>query len=264
MLCHNFRAYGKCSKLTNNRGFCTLMIWTPRDYQEPVFTRIAAGVLRQFLAWHRRAGKDVTALQVARREMDRVPGTYWHLFPIQAQARRAIWLGMDNDGNRYLDQAFPLEWRKRTIDHMTTIESHKGSIWQMAGSDKFHELVGANVRGVIFSEWSRANALAWEYIRPMLVENGGWAMFITTFYGRNHAWKMAQANMANPRWYVDIRDITQTHRHDGSPVVTLEDVQKEREDGMPEPLIQQEFYCNPSAAAEHAYFGEFMPQALAA
>ena len=48
--------------------------------------------------WHRRAGKDSCALNLTARDMFRRVGTYWHLFPEQAQARRAIWNGIDRAG----------------------------------------------------------------------------------------------------------------------------------------------------------------------
>ena len=59
-------------------------------------------------------------------------------------------------------------------------------IWQMAGSDNFDSLVGSNPVGVVFSEWALSHPDAWEYLRPILVENDGWALFIYTPRGRNH------------------------------------------------------------------------------
>src|SRR3954453_16142800 len=58
------------------------------------------------------------------------------------------------------------------------IETVNGSIWQMAGSDNFDSLVGSNPVGVVFSEWALSHPDAWECLRPILVENEGWALFI--------------------------------------------------------------------------------------
>ena len=44
--------------------------------------------------------------------------------------------------------------------------------------------------GIVYSEWALANPSAWAYHRPMLEENDGWALFITTPRGRNHAQAM--------------------------------------------------------------------------
>jgi phage terminase large subunit len=49
----------------------------------------------------------------------------------------------------------------------------------------------------VFSEWALSNPQAWSLIRPILLENNGWALFITTPRGRNHAHRMFE--MANKR-----------------------------------------------------------------
>lgn len=105
-----------------------------------------------------------------------------------AGARRAIWNGIDHRGRRIIDQFLPPEVRARTSAQEMLIEAANGSIWQMAGSDNFDSLVGSNPVGVVFSEWALAHPDAWEYIRPILVENGGWALFIYTPRGRNHGY----------------------------------------------------------------------------
>jgi phage terminase large subunit len=65
-----------------------------------------------------------------------------------------------------------------------------GSTWQVIGSDNYDALVGSPPVGVVFSEWALSNPQAWSLIRPILAENGGWAIFITTPRGRNHAHRM--------------------------------------------------------------------------
>ena len=46
-------------------------------------------------------------------------------------------------------------------------------------------------RGVLRVRPSQPQS-AWGYIRPMIEENNGWAVFITTPRGRNHALDMAK------------------------------------------------------------------------
>ena len=111
---------------------------------------------RGAVVWHRRAGKDSTALNMTAVDMMTRVGTYWHLFPEQAQARRAIWNGIDRQGRRIIDQVFPEALRKRTSSQEMLIELKNGSIWQMAGSDNYDSLVGSNPIGVVFSEWPLA------------------------------------------------------------------------------------------------------------
>lgn len=218
-------------------------------HQRSVVDEYRTGVRRFFLAWHRRAGKDVFGLDFGRERSQERIGSYWHLFPFHVQARRAIWKGIDaRTGERFIDRAFPESMREHTNDTEMSITFKNGSTWQMLGSDNYDRLVGANPAGVLFSEFALCDPAAWDYIRPILVENKGWAGFITTFRGRNHAWRMYTALKGNPSWYVDLRTIADTCRNDGSPIVTAADVEKEIAEGMSRTLAQQEFYCDPDAA----------------
>jgi hypothetical protein len=214
-------------------------------------------VMRFFLAWHRRAGKDVFGLDFGRERLLERVGSYWHLFPYHIQARRAIWKGIDaKNGERFIDRAFPEAMREHTNDTEMSITFKNGSTWQMLGSDNYDRLVGANPAGVVFSEYALCDPAAWDYIRPILVENKGWAMFITTFRARNHAWRMYETLRSNPNWYVDLRTINDTCRNDGKPIVTAADVEKEIKEGMSRSLAQQEFYCDPDAANTGTIFGK--------
>jgi hypothetical protein len=85
-----------------------------------------------------------------------------------------------------------------------------GSTWQVVGTDRFDSLVGAGPVGYVGSEHALANPSAWGYIRPMLEENNGWAMFITTPRGRNHAKTMYDMARENQRWFAEISNIHKT------------------------------------------------------
>lgn len=221
-------------------------------------------IMRFFLAWHRRAGKDVFGLDFARERSQERVGSYWHLFPFHVQARRAIWKGIDaRTGERFIDRAFPEAMRESVNDTEMSITFKNGSMWQMLGSDNYDRLVGANPAGALFSEWALCDPASWDYIRPILVENKGWAMFITTFRARNHAFRMYQSLKGNPNWYLDLRTIADTCRNDGSPIVTPEDVEKEIAEGMSRSLAQQEFYCDPDAANTGTIFGKQYSRLLA-
>ena len=233
-------------------------VWKPLDlysHQSDVIKAYRKQYLRYFLAWHRRAGKDVFALDFARERAYERVGTYWHLFPFHVQARRAIWKGIDaRTGERFIDRAFPRQIRKDVSDSEMSITLDNGSVWQMLGSDNYDRHIGANPCGLIFSEWALCDPAAWEYLRPILLENKGWAMFITTFRGTNHAFRMYESVRENSDWYCDLRTIDHTHRHDGSPIITAEDVEKEIAEGMDAALARQEFYCDPQAATSGAIF----------
>jgi hypothetical protein len=232
--------------------------WTPRPYQLPALQAFEEGKRRQIHIWHRRAGKDAFSLNLEAIECHKEVGTYWHLFPEQAQARKAIWNGINNDGIRIIDQVFPLAIRENTRDQEMQLVLKSGSIWQMAGSDRYNSLVGSNVKGVIFSEWALCNPAAWDYIRPILRENGGWAIFITTYRGKNHAYRMYNRLKANDDWFCSLLTVDDTTDHDGNRILTDEDIQAERDEGMTEGMIDQEYYCSPNAAHGGSYWAKEM------
>ncbi len=194
--------------------------------------------------WHRRAGKDSCALNLTARDMFKRVGTYWHLFPEQTQARRAIWNGIDGEGKRIIDRFLPPEVRARKSDQEMLIEAVNGSIWQMAGSDNYDSLVGSNPVGVVFSEWSLANPEAWEYIRPILVENNGWALFIYTPRGRTHGYATFTHALSSDDWFSERLGI------DDTGLVTPEQIAAERAAGMSEAKIRQEFFCSFEAESD--------------
>ena len=117
--------------------------WTPREYQKPAWNYLQNGGRRAFLLWHRRAGKDDLSLRFTCEALQRRPGSYWHLLPIQEQARRAIWRAVDpHKGKRRIDIAFPPVLREKTLDQEMLIQFKNGSTWQVLGSDNFNSLVG--------------------------------------------------------------------------------------------------------------------------
>jgi hypothetical protein len=230
--------------------------WAPRPHQIGLFKAYDAGTKRFCVVWHRRAGKDSTVLKLSAKAMLERVGTYWHLFPYQTQARKAIWNGIDSQGRKILDQVFPQEIRKRTSSQEMLIELVNGSTWQLAGSDNYDSLVGSNPVGVVFSEWSLCDPNAWAYIRPILAENDGWASFIYTPRGKNHGYSLYNMARKSDDWYCENLTVNDTKREDGSPVITHEIIDQERAEGMEEALIQQEFYGSFESQIAGAYYAD--------
>lgn len=161
--------------------------------------------------WHRRAGKDDVLLHRTAIAAFERPASYWTMLPEYAQARKALWAAVNpHTGKRRIDEAFPQELRESTNEQEMFIRFVNGATWQLVGSDRYNSLVGAGIAGATFSEWALANPSAWAYIRPMLEENNGWAAFITTPRGRNHAHSMMEMAKANPRWFAQSLSIHDT------------------------------------------------------
>jgi len=209
---------------------------------------------RACAVWHRRCGKDSASLQMLAIASQIRVGTYWHMLPTLQQARRVVWDGIDKEGRRMIDQAFPKDMRKATNNSEMKIEFKNGSIWQCVGSDNYDSLVGTNPIGVVFSEYSIADPRAWDFIRPILAENDGFAVFIYTPRGKNHGHTLYEMAKDNPKWYAEILTIDETRRDDGSPVISQEAYEEEINAGMDPQLAQQEYYCSFDAGLFGAYY----------
>lgn len=228
----------------------------PRPYQRRFMSYFDAGGKRAVWVVHRRGGKDLTALHQTVKMMLERRGVYWHVFPTSEQARKAIWEGFTKDGKRIMDMVFPRDIRKSPRGFLPNaemiVELRNGSIWRLIGSDKI-EVVGAGPVGVVFSEYALAKPTAWNMIRPMLRENGGWAAFITTPRGNNHAKKLYDMAGKEPGWFRDLQTLHDTRAYD--PEATIAE---ERAEGMPEALIRQEYLCDWSAALVGSVWGDLL------
>ena len=230
--------------------------WEARDYQVPVWNYLKQGGRRAVVVWHRRAGKDVLALNWTACAASQRPGTYWHMLPEAAQGRKVIWEGIDRDGRRMIDQAFPKAIRAgRPNESEMRLRLVNGSVWQVVGSDNYDALVGANPIGVVFSEFSLANPAAWNYLRPILAENGGWALFVFTPRGENHAFDLYEMARGLPGWFAERLTV------DDTQAINEAVIEEERRSGMPEALVQQEYFCSFSAALVGSYFGALLEAA---
>lgn len=237
--------------------------WQPRPKQRRLWKYLEQGGKRAVAVWHRRFGKDDVSLHwTAVAAMQRV-GTYWHLLPEAAQARKAIWDAVNpHTGKRRIDEAFPAEIRETTKDHEMFIRFKNGSTWQVVGSDNYNSLVGSPPIGVVFSEWSLANPAAWAYLLPILTENGGWAIFIYTPRGANHGKRTYESAKERPGWFAEILTVDDTNALTADALaealVGYQDLYGQDEGDA---FFQQEFYCSFSGAILGSIFGKEVEKA---
>jgi phage terminase large subunit len=240
--------------------------WKPRPYQFNAWDALQSGKKRLALAWHRRSGKDELALHwTAVSSVERI-GPYWHMLPMASQARKAIWDAVNpHTGRRRIDEAFPLAMRASTRDQDMFIRFVNGSTWQVVGSDNYNALVGSPPVGIVFSEYALADPSAWALLRPILAENKGWALFISTTRGRNHFQRLVEYARANPTdWYGETLTVEDTK------AIPMEVIDQERRELTAErgpseakAIIAQEYYCDADASIPGAYYGELMGRAEA-
>lgn len=232
--------------------------WSPRKYQMPLWSYLERGGKRAISIAHRRWGKDDVAMHHACLAAHKRPATYWHMLPQASQADKAIWSAVNpHTGKRRIDEAFPKELRARTLENDMMIQLRCGATWQVVGSDNFNSLVGAPPAGVVFSEFAIANPYSWAYLKPILDENDGWAVFITTPRGRNHAHKMLEHARSTPGWFGEVSGVTQTGRFSAAQLheQKMEYIKLFGEEAG-EAMFMQEMMCSFDAAILGAYYGK--------
>ena len=177
------------------------------------------------------------------------------MLPAYSQGRKAIWTAVNpHTGKRRIDEAFPPEIGANTNEQEMFIRFKTGATWQVLGSDRYDAAVGSPQAGITFSEWALSNPAAWAYLAPILIENNGWALFITTARGRNHAKSKTRRD-----WFSEVLPVNVTG------AMSEEAVEQQRleytgifRQEAADALIDQEYYCSFEAAILGAYWGKEM------
>jgi len=258
----------------DSEGITLPYLYQARAYQVPVWDAffpdiklnpLAEAVKRIVLVWHRRAGKDKTCVNLLISKMVERKGYYLYLLPKQTQARKVIWKGIGKEqkdpktgeiipGVKFLDH-FPEALIANVNNTEMTVEFINGSICQLGGSDSYDAMMGTNPIGIVFSEYSLQNPMAWDYFRPILAENDGWAIFEYTPRGKNHGYHMNEqaktlAKKDGSGWFQQLLTVTDTK------AIPLAAVEAESDAGMSDEMIQQEFYCSFDAYNKGSIFGK--------
>ncbi len=186
------------------------------------------------------------------------------MLPEAEQARKAIWRAVNSHtGKRRIDEAFPPEIRSQTLENEMFIKFVNGSTFQVVGSDNYNAYMGSSPVGVTFSEYALGDPGAWGYIRPILLENNGWASFITTPRGNNHAKALFDLAKANPKeWFAEISPAESTGVFTSAQLATekAELVAQYGED-LGRAIFEQEYLCSFSAATLGALYASAIERA---
>lgn len=245
--------------------------FTSRDYQDVYMDYYDRGGRNGIWVWHRRAGKDLTALHQTCKMAMKTVGMYWHCLPSYAQARKAIWNNFNNStGERMISSVFPSVIVNSPKEYRPQgemlLELLNGSMVQIIGSDAIDNIVGASPRHVTFSEFALCKPNSYDLIRPMLRESNGSVAFITTPRGKNHAWKILEMAKKTKGWAWDIRTLHQTgawknwRRDDTGELFqsAQEVIEAEIAAGMAPELARQEYECDFEAALVGSIYGDLM------
>lgn len=248
--------------------------YVPRDYQLPAWCAMGEELKykRGLFLWPRRAGKDLTALNItAKHAIQGRVGNYYYFLPTYAQGEKVIWDGKNKDGSPFLSvfPGYPYTKSEDPNSYITAIDKRKmkihlenGSMFQVVGAAEEDNVVGTNPVGCVFSEYSIMSPKFYAYIEPILRENEGWSIFTYTMRGLNHGWRLYETNKDNPEWFVEFRT-AESVIHNGKRIITDADIDQVRRSGtMSEDMIRQEFFNDPYASNVGAYYSIQMREAM--
>lgn len=227
--------------------------FSARDYQIPFIESFFKGTKRLLAIWPRRSGKDIVGFNlIFRAALTRV-GTYFYVFPTFSSGRRILWDAIANDGTRILD-FIPPELLEGKNEQQMRIRLINGSVIQIVGSDNYdNSLVGTNAKGMVFSEYALQDERAYQFSRPILTANDGFAMFLSTPRGKNHLWTMYNIAKESPDWFVSKLTVEDTNH------IPLWEIEKEKASGeMSDDLIAQEYYTSFDMGVEGSYYAKYL------
>ena len=192
------------------------------------------------------------------------PATIWHMLPQIAMAQDG---NLDSRQSAHRQAA---DWMKHFLTAIRETRTKRKclSVSRTAAHGKSSAQTTTTPSSVLhplascFSEWSRANPASWAYLAPILVENNGWALFITTPLGNNHAKAMYDMARNDPAWFAEISTVADTQ------AISHEAVEAQRReyhalfgDAAGDALIEQEYYCSFSSVIPGSYYAKEMTEA---
>lgn len=235
--------------------------FTPRDYQLDILKAIDSGCNRIFMRWTRRAGKDLLCWNVMIKKAFERVGNYYYVFPTYSQGKKALWEGKTKDQIKYLDCIPQCLIKGRPNSNEMKIELVNGSTIRIVGSDDIDALRGAGPCGVVFSEYAFQRSDVWEVMRPMLLENNGWAIFNSTPAGKNHMYDLEMAIISSPDWFISEVQALWPDLPNYYALVSQEQLDEERRTGMTEERIEAEYGVSYMAGQKGAYYMDCITQA---
>lgn len=217
------------------------------------------GYKRILLERPRRSGKEVESWNLLIQGAITEPGLYMIVYPTNVRARAILWDGSilmpDGRSVKFLDMI-----PKRLISGLPNnqemkIKLNNGSILWVVGSDiDPDKLRGTNPRGIVYAEFAFQDPRVFYIMLPVLRQNGGWLIGQSTYDGMNHFYQMVQSNKSDPLWYCREDSIETLVDENGERYITDEMIEEDRRAGMPEYLIQQEYYGIVQVNQETKYF----------
>lgn len=170
---------------------------------------------------------------------------YYYVAPTYGAAKKIAW--------DYLKEATKMFPGVQTNESELRVDIPRGEDIlrvQLLGAESPGNLKGIYADGVVFDEYAESDPVVWtEVFRPALSDRLGWAIFIFTPKGANHAhelYRMARADQTG-EWFVAL------FRASDTKIIPQKELDSARA-FMSEEMYQQEYECDFTAALVGAYY----------
>ena len=227
--------------------------YVPRPHQSWIHRN-----LKRFnvLPCHRRFGKTYLAVnEIVDRGLrcTRKNPRYYYVAPTYSSAKRIAW--------EYVKDATRVFPGVTTNESELRVDIPRGDDYiriQLLGAENPGNLKGVYADGVIFDEYAETDPVVWkEVFRPALSDRLGWAIFIFTPKGANHAhelYRMARQDTSG-EWFAALFKASDTK------VIPQKELDAARH-FMGEDMYQQEYEVDFTAALVGAYYKHEMGMML--
>lgn len=207
---------------------------------------------------HRRGGKTVASINEAVNRAiynKRKRPRYAYIGPLRSQAKKIAW--------EYVKEYTEgLEAKKPSESELTVTLAHNKATLELYGADgpNAEAIRGNYFDGVVVDEYADMAPSVWpKIILPTLSDRQGWAVFIGTFKGKNHFYKMSQnyQGLDLPPG-VDVETFKLNRffmllRADKSGIIPPEELALIRSE-IDDEDYRQEYLCDPTAAVKGTYY----------
>lgn len=212
------------------------------------------------LVAHRRAGKTVACVNelVARAIYSKKKRPrYAYIGPLLKQAKKIAWEYLKEYTNG-------LESKKPSESELTVRLRHNDAEISIYGADNPDAFRGQYFDGVVLDEYGDMSPSVWsKVLLPTLADRRGWAVFIGTFKGRNHFYKIwRQAQGFDLPEDMNSSDFTKDWYHytlkaSESNILPASELSLQKMQ-MDEEEYQQEYECNPNAVVKGTYYSKII------
>lgn len=209
---------------------------------------------------HRRAGKTVASVnEIIARAIycKKKRPRYAYVAPLLKQGKKIAW--------EYLKEYTQgLEKKKPSESELSIVLRHNNAEIGIYGADNPDAIRGQYFDGVVLDEYGDMPPSAWgKVILPTLADRRGWAVFIGTFKGKNHFYKIFRRSQGFD--LKDGEDPTYFKKHwfnlllkaSQSGILSAEDLMIQRSE-QDEEEYAQEYECDPNAVVKGTYYAKIL------